>query len=223
MVATSDIIIGKTTEHLAQLGEFAGILHLDVVKAFSDLVDEAKSEGFDLAVISGFRSFDRQLAIWNAKASGSRPVLDDQDYQVDMTCLNDLQKINAIMRFSALPGASRHHWGTDFDVYDAAAIQDGYEVQLLASETKGSGIFAELHRWLDSALPKTDFYRPYEYDNGGVSVEPWHLSYRPLSEKYERLLTPGSLLKALDGVEIELGDSIKANMPTIFEQFIKRA
>ncbi|MCZ8486094.1 D-alanyl-D-alanine carboxypeptidase family protein [Vibrio lentus] len=30
---------------------------------------------------------------------------------------SEQQKLSAILRWSALPGASRHHWGCDFDVF----------------------------------------------------------------------------------------------------------
>ena len=33
---------------------------------------------------------------------------------------------DAILLWSALPGASRHHWGTDFDVFDRAAVPPDY-------------------------------------------------------------------------------------------------
>ena len=216
-----DLIVGKTEEHLIATGEFAGVLHESVVAAFEDLADRAAKSGFDLHIISGFRSFERQLTIWNAKARGARLVLDDEDNSVDITALPDLDKIRAIMRFSAIPGGSRHHWGTDMDVYDASALDDGCQVQLTYSETTGDGPLANLHRWLDLNLPKTDFYRPYERDTGGVSVEPWHLSYRPLAEKYAAVLSTKMLIESWQGVEMELMDSIKANIDALFDRFIQ--
>lgn len=221
MQIKSEIITGKTEEHLARAGEFAGVLHQSVVEPFKDLSSRAAGAGFDLRIISGFRSFERQLTIWNAKAKGERAVLDDHDQQVPLSDLTDMQKIQAIMRFSALPGGSRHHWGTDVDVYDAHALDEDYQVQLTHSETVDGGPFAELHRWLDLELPNTDFYRPYETDTGGVSIEPWHLSYRPLAVEYAGILTAKTLLASYQGVEIELIDSIKINIDALFERYIR--
>ena len=51
--------------------------------------------------------------------------------------------------FSALPGASRHHWGTDIDVYDANAVSSDYVVQLSLKEVGSGGVFDSLHKWLD--------------------------------------------------------------------------
>ena len=218
---TLNVISGKTEAHLAKSGEFAGMLHAEATEAFEDLVSRAAQAGFDLRIISGFRGFDRQLRIWNAKARGDRPVLNDEEAEIDLSQLSDLEKVQAIMRFSALPGSSRHHWGTDVDVYDASAVDAEYKVQLTCSETVGKGPFAELHQWLDSELPNTDFFRPYERDTGGVSVEPWHLSYRPLATEYEHKLDAKALLESYQGVEIALIDSIKANIDMLFDRFIK--
>ena len=221
MQINPQIIVGKTVEHLAVSGEYAGVLHAEAVSCIEDLVARAKQAGFDLRIVSGFRSFEQQLAIWNAKVLGQRAVLDDRESPVDLAVLTDLEKIRAILRFSALPGASRHHWGTDFDIYDAAAGGPDYRVQLTLSETQAGGPYASLHRWLDEILPQTAFYRPYEYDLGGVAVEPWHLSYRPLSEKFSNLLTETVLIKAYHGVQMELAETIKTNMPELFKRFIQ--
>lgn len=220
MKVNPESIVGKTQLHLATSGKYAGVLHAEVVSPFQDLVDQAAGAGFDLRVISGYRSFDRQLAIWNAKARGQRKVLDDLNREVPMEALPDLEKVQAIMRFSALPGGSRHHWGTDMDIYDAAAVEDGYQVQLTPSETKEGGVFYELHQWLDQVLPETGFYRPYDVDRGGVAIEPWHLSYRLLADEYASALDVNVLMDSHQGVRIELMDCIHANIHTLFSQYV---
>ena len=53
-----------------------------------------------------------------------------------------------------LPGASRHHWGHDVDIYDAAAMPEGYQIQLTPEEVEGAGIFAPMHDWLDRYFDK---------------------------------------------------------------------
>ena len=93
------------------------------------------------------------------------------------------------MRWSALPGASRHHWGTDIDVFDQAAMPEGYQLKLTTDEYTGQGLFAPLCTWLQDYLAKEDspeFFLPYAEDRGGVAVEPWHLSYRPIATLYEK-------------------------------------
>ena len=55
---------GRSQCHLQEV--FPGhFLHRDVVAAYLTLVEQAASEGFTLRLASGFRSFERQLAIWN--------------------------------------------------------------------------------------------------------------------------------------------------------------
>ncbi|SPY94009.1 D-alanyl-D-alanine carboxypeptidase [Proteus mirabilis] len=64
---------------------------------------------------SFIRSFERQLAIWNGKFEGTRPVLDAESQPIDIQTLSEGQRCEAILKWSALPGASRHHWGTEID------------------------------------------------------------------------------------------------------------
>jgi LAS superfamily LD-carboxypeptidase LdcB len=155
-----------------------------VARAFTALREDARQAGFELAIASSFRSFSRQLAIWNDKARGLRPVYDDQGRAIAIGQLPPAQQLHAILRFSAIPGTSRHHWGTDLDVYDAAAVAPDYRVQLSVEEVSTGGVFDSLHHWLDERMAAGEshgFYRPYVKDRGGVAPERWHLSYAPLS------------------------------------------
>ena len=215
-----DQLIGKSTSHLAQAGEFAGVLHAQIVQAYRDLEDRARSAGFDLRIASGFRSFDRQLVIWNAKVRGRKDVYDDKDRKVDMSALTEVEQVEAIMRFSALPGSSRHHWGTDFDVYDASHIKRGYRLQLNLGECRDNGPCAELHAWLDAELPHTGFYRPYAIDTGGVSPEPWHLSFRSLASEYAGRMSIQILQQSWDGADLALAHAINENIPRLYNRFV---
>ena len=139
---------------------------------------------------SGYRDYRRQLSIFNAKACGDRPVHDDNGVVLERSTSSDDEWLHAILRFSALPGTSRHHWGTDFDLWDAAAVPDDYRLRLEPAEYSEHGVFAEFNAWLGECIARDDaegFYRPYDQDRGGVAVEPWHVSYRrsaqPLSER----------------------------------------
>lgn len=226
-----DQLCGKTTSHLADAGDYAKVLHKDVIAPFEALKAEASEMGFDLQIASGFRSFARQLSIWNSKALGERAVLNNECQKIDISCLSELELIHAIMRWSALPGASRHHWGTDFDVYDAAAVSEDYRLQLTPEETQGDGPFAPLHKWLDNILPSSDFYRPYQRDHNGVAPEPWHLSYKPVADEYAQQLSPAAILSALkqgellvgERVAVALHDCIAANIQSIYQRFVQVA
>lgn len=220
----SDLLTGLTDQHVVALDGW--LMHREMAVPFARLKQAAAQQGMVLAVASGFRAFERQLAIWNAKARGLRPVLDDQGQPVELHRLSPRDQVFAILRWSALPGASRHHWGTDLDVWDPAAVAPDYRLQLVPVEYDRDGPFARLGCWLDQELENYGFYRPYAVDRGGVAPEPWHLSYRPLADYYAGLLTPALLAPVLKdtpgrcGQELALCDTVLRHLDEIFERFV---
>ena len=198
-------------------------VHREIVAPFLRLRESAAEQGFELEIVSGYRDFNRQLSIWNAKASGERAVLDEHCCAIDIQSLDAWQLAQAIMRWSALPGASRHHWGTDIDVIDRAAVSDDYAVQLLDSEVWGDGPFAAMHNWLDQQIDAgkaEGFYRPYRMDTGGIAPERWHLSYRPIANKLQSALTPAGLGAILEQRPIALKEAILAHLDEVYRRFI---
>lgn len=219
-------LTGLDDNHLVTLPD-GHRLQGDVARAWAALKSEARRAGFELAIASSYRSFSRQLAIWNAKAGGTRPVYDDQDRAVPMEKLASAEQLRAILRFSALPGASRHHWGTDLDVYDAGAVSPEYQVQLSAQEVAVGGLFDPLHRWLDARMAAGEshgFYRPYGIDRGGVAPERWHLSYAPLSLACAAQMHSEVLTTCWDcgevAEEILLRAEIEADLPHILARYV---
>ena len=167
------------------------LLHAKVISPLTHLQQAAATAGFDLQVVSGYRSFDDQLLLWNDKFQGRRKVLNDEGEAVDMQALSPLARIQAVMRWTALPGASRHHWGTDFDIYDKAAISSNYRFKLTPDEYTGSGPFAPMMLWLTQYLAEqtnVGFCQPYTVDRKGIAPEPWHISYQPVACYYQRAL-----------------------------------
>lgn len=213
-------LTGRTKSHLAPLPGQRTQLHADMVAEFQALQRRAAQQGFDLQVASGFRSFERQLAIWNAKASGQRPVLDSSGRPLAMAALTPLQQVQAIMRWSALPGASRHHWGTEVDIWDRAAVAPDYQVQLVSAEYAADGPFGPLSRWLRDHMADNGFYLPYGEDRGGVAPEPWHLSYRPLASEYAQALTPELLHGLLSASGLGLKSVVLEHLDSLFDRYI---
>lgn len=200
------------------------LVHEAVVEPLTVLCEQAAQQGFDLRLCSSFRSFDRQLKIWNDKITGLRPVFDDSGAPLDLTQLSEWQQVQAVMRWSALPGASRHHWGTDFDIYDAAAVDASYQIQLVPEEVEGSGVFAPLHDWLNtSVLARCGFYRPYGQDHGGIAPERWHISYRPVADRYGAQLTVEVLAERLAGADILHKKTVLAHLDELFQRYISVA
>jgi len=201
-------------------------------EAFEDLRRRAADRGFDLRVASSHRSFERQRQIWNGKLEGRRPVFDDRDRPVPMASLDLAGRMARVLRFSAMPGASRHHWGTDLDVYDAAAMPAGYRLRLDQGEVADEGLFGPLHRWLDARIAAGEscgFYRPYDRDRGGVAPERWHLSFAPLALRVEKSVESETLVTAWRECEA-LGaegpvaglDALEAAAAALTERYVLR-
>jgi LAS superfamily LD-carboxypeptidase LdcB len=137
-VLTPAYLTGCDSSPLLDLGDGQRLLP-EVADALGALVDDARRAGFDLRIASAWRSFERQRDIFNAKIRGERAVLDDADRPVDLSRLSEREVVHAILRFSALPGASRHHWGTDLDVFDAATLPAGGKPALSQAEVCAGG------------------------------------------------------------------------------------
>ena len=179
---------GQSDSHIVYDAEGCG-LHKDVWPAFYALQRDALDAGFELAIASGFRDFERQRNIWNGKATGQRELLDSAGNALPFDALSAAEVMLAILRWSALPGASRHHWGTDFDVYDKRAVSADYRLRLIPEEAAAGGVFAGLHRWLDQQIASDNshaFFRPYQFDDDGIAPEAWHLSYAPIAAQCEQ-------------------------------------
>lgn len=208
----------------AQCSHGAVRLHPAAAAAFAQLREDALGAGFDLRVVSGFRSFERQLSIWNAKATGRRAVLDEQEREVDISGLCERDKLFAILHWSALPGTSRHHWGSDVDVIDAAAMPQGYQLQLSVRETIAGGPFAGLHRWLGERIEQNlahGFFRPYTGTGCAVAAEPWHLSYAPLAWRCQHGLDSAELARIQREAGMELMDAAQFHAEEIASRFLR--
>lgn len=220
-------LLGQTESHLAALPGSDILIHSDIVSPLQALRQQASLAGIDLQVVSGFRSFDRQLAIWNDKVHGDRPVLDRHGNLIDLANLSDPDKLWTILRWSALPGTSRHHWGTDLDIWDAGAVPDDYRLQLVPEEYSGQGPFHKLESWLNNNLPQQQgFFRPYQNSKPDrtsykdVAPEPWHLSFKPVADPYEQQRSLPLVRRVIEHSGILLKATILANLDAIFARYL---
>ena len=217
-----DILLGKTKEHLVPLEGTKFLVHNRMLQDFLRLKNSASEAGFDLQVISAFRDYDRQLKIWNAKASGERPLLDDLEKPLDYSKLSPVQIIFAILRWSAIPGCSRHHWGSDIDVYDGNT-QTATDVKLVPSECEDKGPAAALHAWLDDQFSQNKsfgFFRPFASDLGGVSPERWHLSYYPVSRRMIDEFSFSIFKNNLQNSDVMFKELLLENADEIYQRYI---
>jgi LAS superfamily LD-carboxypeptidase LdcB len=213
-------LTGRSTSHVVAINELDCSLHVEAVTSLLAMRAAAKKNGIDLRVRSAFRDFDTQLLIWNRKWRGERPLLSRTGQPLDAAALTPDERLDAILIWSAIPGGSRHHWGTEFDLIDAAAVTPGYQVQLIPEAYASDGIFAKLYSWLEANARRFGFYRPYRTDQGGVSPEPWHFSYAPVSLRAMELLSLTMLRRVLEQSEIDGRPQILARLPEIYTRFL---
>jgi len=213
-------LTGRSRSHLVDAIELRCTLHRKVMPAFAALRAAALADGIDLRAASSFRDFDRQLIIWNGKYRGERALVDRAGRALDVASLTAGERIEAILAWSALPGASRHHWGTDFDVYDATAMPDAAALQLVPQEYSPQGPFAKLTLWLDAHMHQFGFFRPFVMEGDGVSAEPWHLSFAPLAVRCLEQLSPQLLSKILTTAPLEGRAEVLARIEEIHRRFV---
>lgn len=213
-------LTGRDRGHIVTLTEPRCLLHAAAVRPFLAMRDAAMRDGFDLTAVSSFRDFERQRLIWNAKYRGERPARDRRGRPVRMGALDPVARVEAILLWSALPGASRHHWGSDIDVADGGVIAAGYEPRLEVEEFRRGGPFAPLSAWLNANMRRFGFYRPYTRRGSGVQPEPWHLSYAPVSQPALRRMTVRLLAEAIGGNGVDGETEILARLPSIRERYV---
>jgi len=148
-------------------------MNKEAYNAFKKMYTAASKEGINLNIVSAFRSFNRQKSIWEAKWTGARKVL-GQDLSKKYP--NPEKRAKAILMFSSMPGTSRHHWGTDVDIY---SVED---------EDFASGKGKKIYEWLVEHASEFGFCQVYtpkpEMRTRGYEEEKWHWSYKPVSQQF---------------------------------------
>ena len=218
---TQDQLLGLDESHLILVGRGPHRLTAATAAAFNDMQVAAAHAGFNLQAASSWRSFERQLAIWHGKWRGERPLLDADNQPLDALQLDDMERLHAILRWSALPGTSRHHWGTDLDIYDPDCLPVGTRLALEPWEYEAGGWFADLGEWLGDHMADFGFFLPYAKPLDaaqGVAYEPWHISFA--LESAEQRLDPDALALCLQQADIEGKECILAHLDEILARYV---
>lgn len=223
---TPEQIIGLNQDHLLTIKDNGELLgqkfqcHHEVLVPLAKLIRQSENDGVPLKVVSSYRSFDYQMAIWNKKFYQEVELVRKDGSTINSQDLAREDRIKAILEYSALPGTSRHHLGTDFDVFDSCAIEQGYQVQLIEQEFSEQGPCANLNDWLYDEMLAQGFFKPYAHDLGGIACEPWHISHA----KTASLATnnfPIELLKTtLEASEVGGKEIILPQLEKIVEQYV---
>jgi len=213
-------ITGRARTHVLQCDDLRAALHRDVVAPFRKLKAAAADAGIEIEITSSFRDFAAQQKIWDRKFRGERPLYDAHGSVRDHGSLSEVELVSAIVCWSAVPGSSRHHWGTDIDVIDRAATPRDYVVRLLPDEAAPGGVFQRLHEWLDENMARFGFFRPYRQHRGGVFPEPWHLSYAPIAIAALGSLTLEVLEDTVRASTILGKDAVLARIGEIYRHYV---
>ncbi len=133
-------------------------LHRDALQPYLDMYEAALKENVNLEVISVTRTFREQQIIWETRWDRSLPAID---------------AAKKVLRYIAMPGTSRHHWGTEIDVLSS---QISYY-----NTAKGK----REYQWLLDNAHKYGFYQVYTAGREhGYNEEKWHWTYLPVSKHY---------------------------------------
>jgi LAS superfamily LD-carboxypeptidase LdcB len=146
--------------------------HKDAVAAFVRMAEAAAVNGYKLKVVSAFRSFDDQKQIWEDKWNG-KTLVDGR--KLPSSTPDPKARALKILEFSSMPGTSRHHWGTDFDLN---SLQNSY------FKTRDG---KRIYDWLVAHAPDYGFCQVYSDKTGGrtgYEEEKWHWSYMPIASWY---------------------------------------
>lgn len=212
--------LGQHNDYLVDAGN-GHRLHQEVISPFLAMQDAAQNDGIDLQLVSSFRDFDRQTAIFNRKWTGKAQLLDDNGTELSFETLSDHEKLHAILTWSALPGGSRHHWGTDIDVYDRAAVHNwGGDFSLVESEYLSGGPCHNLSCWLADNMEQFGFYRPFSVNRGGVAIEPWHLSFKSTASNFENARNLDGFTQAIEQSDIEGKACILPQLSNLYNRYV---
>ena len=181
------------------------LLEKETYSAFIKMKDAAEKDGIIIKLVSGFRDFYRQQMIWNNKYKKF----------TNEFSLDGPTAIKEIIRFSTIPGTSRHHWGTEIDIIDKNFENE--KDLLISKKYEEGGIFSSLKKWMDKNSKRFGFYIVYDDDSNrpGFEYEPWHYTYKPVSDLYQREFLKLNLKSIISKTKVEGKEFIN-------DEFIKK-
>ena len=169
-------------------------LHKETYNAFLEMYKAAKEDGIKLIIRSATRNFNYQKGIWEAKWNGRRKIENNKD--ASKAYPEPEARALKILEYSSMPGTSRHHWGTDFDLN--AFTNEYFE--------KGEGL--KIYEWLRQNASSYGFCQPYSPKGSerphGYNEEKWHWSYLPLAQPLTALAgneLKDNMIQGFDGAE----------------------
>ena len=196
---TAKFVLGKV--EYSQHAEFVKIpeayangtgmyMRKEALNAFIEMQKCAKTEGVSLTVISACRNFNHQKIIWEAKWNGVRKV---GGKDLSQAIPNAADRAKEILKFSSMPGTSRHHWGTDIDINS------------LSPSYFESGKGKKEYEWLRDNASEFGFCQVYSEKGNerkyGYEEEKWHWSYVPIASKFTQYFKQNMSAKDINGFD----------------------
>ena len=124
-------------------------MRADAAQALEDMFAAAKADGINLSIVSGYRSYSKQSAIYSRKKASEGQAAAD--------------------RISARPGTSEHELGLAMDVARKGSSQLNTK---FGTTAEGKWVSANAHRF--GFIIR--YLEDYE-DVTGYMYEPWHVRY----------------------------------------------
>lgn len=148
-------------------------LQKETYQAFKEMYKAALQDGVKLKIRSATRNFRYQKGIWERKWTGQTKV---GGQNLAKHIVDPVKRAKKILRYSSMPGSSRHHWGTDIDLN---AFENSWF-------SHGKGL--ALYQWLQNNAADYGFCQTYtpKETRTGYEEEKWHWSYTPLSSQYTK-------------------------------------
>ncbi len=172
---TANFLTGKidyyTDSHFIEIPEAMAyrskmFLLQETYAAYNKMYLAAKKDGIHLKIISASRTFTEQSWIWEDKWKNNKTKFKSND-----------ELSSYIMQYSAMPGTSRHHWGTDIDLNSTSA----------SYFSSGTGL--KVYNWLLANAESYGFCQSYSSKGAeretGYNEEQWHWSYYTLANRFQ--------------------------------------
>lgn len=142
-------------------------------EAFLSMRAAAEADGIRLEIVSATRNFNYQRGIWERKWTGVTKV---EGQNLAKKTKDPVQRAETILRYSSMPGTSRHHWGTDIDLN---SLNNSYFE---------SGVGKKVYDWLQANAGNFGYCQTYtvmdETRPHGYQEEKWHWSYMPIAGRF---------------------------------------
>lgn len=123
-------------------------VHKDCAEAFKKMREDAKKDGVNLRIVSGFRSTEYQKTVFPKKFRNKTNPTE--------------KEFIARLKFSAPPGFSEHHTGLAIDINS---------LEQTFAHTKA-------YKWLSEHAKDYGFEMSFPQNNKqGLGFEPWHWRY----------------------------------------------